>query len=240
MSRHTQRVAEQSASDISRAVRKRMIQVILLFLIQAAILFLASGRLNWIWAWLYLGVGLGLLVLNTLILPVPAELIAERGQPKGEAKRWDKVLTTLNILPALCMPIVAGLDERFGWSAELAPAIHLSALILWALGQGLFSWAMVSNKYFSTVVRLQMERGHTVATGGPYRHVRHPGYTGYILSNLATPLALGSLWTLIPAGLSAVILVVRTAREDRFLRDELPGYDAYTQETRYRLLPGIW
>ena len=238
MSRHTQHVASQSATDISRAVRKRWIQVILQFLILAAILFLASGRPGWTWAWLYLGVGLGLLALNTLILP--RELIAERGQPKGDAKRWDKVLTTLNILPALGMPLVAGLDERFGWSPELALAIHLSALILWALGQGLFSWAMVSNKFFSTVVRLQMERGHSVATGGPYRCVRHPGYTGYILSNSATPLVLGSLWALIPAALSAVLLVMRTAREDRTLRDELPGYDAYTQETRYRLLPGIW
>jgi protein-S-isoprenylcysteine O-methyltransferase Ste14 len=99
---------------------------------------------------------------------------------------------------------------------------------------------MASNKYFSTFIRIQMDRGHTVAIGGPYRYVRHPGYTGYSMSFFAMSLALGSLWAIIPAGLIACLLVVRTVLEDRTLHKELTGYKDYAQRVRYRLLPGIW
>jgi protein-S-isoprenylcysteine O-methyltransferase Ste14 len=223
---------------MSRAVRKRMLQVIITYLVLAAILFVSSWRLSWLWAWAYLGVGFAILVINAAILP--AELIAERGQPRDNVKRWDRMLTTLAGLPTLGVPIVAGLDERFGWSSQMVPAIHLTGLAFFALGQGLFSWAMASNKYFSTAVRIQMDRGHTVATSGPYRYVRHPGYTGYIVSFLGMALALGSLWAIIPAGLIACLLVVRTALEDRTLQDELSGYKDYARRVRYRLLPGVW
>ena len=223
---------------MSSPVLRRMLQVVGYYLVLALILFISSGRLNWIWAWAYLGLGLGILVINALILP--PELIAERGQPGENVKRWDKVLATLTGLPTLAVPIVAGLDERFAWSPQLAPAIHLTGLALFALGQGLFSWAMASNKYFSTAVRLQTDRGQTVATRGPYRYIRHPGYVGFAVSYLGTSLALGSLWALLPAGLIACLLVVRTALEDQTLHDELPGYSDYAQRVRYRLLPGIW
>jgi protein-S-isoprenylcysteine O-methyltransferase Ste14 len=217
---------------------KRMLQVVITYFILAAILFISSGRLNWIWAWAYLGLGLGILVINAAILP--AELVAERGQPRDNVKRWDRVLTTLAGVTTLGVPIVAGLDERFGWSPQLVPAIHLIGLAFFALGQGLFSWAMASNKYFSTCVRIQIDRGHTVATSGPYRYVRHPGYTGYIASFLGMSLALGSPWAIIPAGLIACLLVIRTAMEDRTLQNELSGYRDYAQRVHYRLLPGIW
>jgi protein-S-isoprenylcysteine O-methyltransferase Ste14 len=228
----------EEESKTSRAVLKRMLQVVTTYLILAAVLFASSGRMNWIWAWAYLGLGLGILIVNASILP--AELIAERGQPRDNVKRWDSVLTTVAQVPTLGVPVVAGLDERFGWSPQLIPAIHLAGLALFVLGQGLFSWAMASNKYFSTLVRIQMDRDHAVATGGPYRHVRHPGYAGYIVSYLGTSLALGSLWAIIPAGFIACLLLVRTALEDRTLQDELPGYRDYAQRVRYRLLPGIW
>ena len=238
MNAHTPVEPSKGESNISSAVLKRMLQVVITYLILAAILFISSGRLNWIWAWVYLGAGLGILMINVLILP--PELIAERGQPGDNVKRWDKVLTTLAGLPTLGVPIVTGLDERFGWSPQLVPVIHLIGLTFFVLGQGLFSWAMASNKYFSTAVRIQMDRGHTVATAGPYRYVRHPGYVGYIVSFLGMSLTLGSLWAIIPAGLIACLLVARTALEDRTLQDELPGYKDYAQRVRYRLLPGMW
>jgi protein-S-isoprenylcysteine O-methyltransferase Ste14 len=238
MDAHTPVEPSRGESSISGGVQRRMLQVVITYLILAAILFISSGRLGWIWAWAYLGVGLAILVINAVILP--AELIAERGQPGDNVKRWDKVLTTLAQLPTLGVPIVAGLDERFGWSSQMVPVIHLTGLAFFALGQGLFSWAMASNKYFSTLVRIQMDRGHTVAASGPYRYVRHPGYTGYIVSFLGMALALGSLWAIIPAGLVACLLVMRTALEDRTLQDELSGYKDYAQRVRYRLLPGIW
>jgi protein-S-isoprenylcysteine O-methyltransferase Ste14 len=108
------------------------------------------------------------------------------------------------------------------------------------LSQGLFTWAMVSNPFFSTMVRIQTDRGQTVATGGPYRWVRHPGYVGYILSAVSTALLLGSLWALVPAVLTGVLLVVRTALEDRTLLEELEGYEEYARQVRYRLVPGVW
>jgi protein-S-isoprenylcysteine O-methyltransferase Ste14 len=238
MNAHAPVEPSRGESNTSRAVWKRMLQVAFTYLILAGILFGSSGRLNWLWAWAYLAVGLVILVINAVILP--AELIAERGQPRDNVKHWDKILATLASLSTLGVPIVAGLDERFGWSPRMAPMIHLSGLTFFALGQGLFSWAMASNKFFSTAVRIQMDRGHTVATGGPYRYVRHPGYTGFIVSFFGMALAFGSLWALIPAGLVACLLVVRTALEDRTLRDELPGYKEYAQRVRYRLLPAIW
>jgi protein-S-isoprenylcysteine O-methyltransferase Ste14 len=225
-------------SDLTSRVRKRMLQVVIQTLLIAAILFIASGRLDWVWAWAYLGVGVGILVINALVLP--PELIAERGQPKENVKDWDRILTTLTLFPTLGGLIVIGLDERYGWSSQLAWGIRLIALAFLALGQGLFTWAMASNKFFSTAVRIQIDRSHTVASGGPYRYVRHPGYVGYIISWLATSLALGSLWALIPAGLVMCLMVVRTALEDRTLQAELDGYPAYARRVRYRLLPGIW
>jgi len=225
-------------SDLTRKIRKRMLQVVVQFLILAAILFIASGRLDWMWAWAYLGLGVGILVINTLVLP--PELIAERSEIKGNVKGWDKVLVPLIIFPTLGTWIVAGLDVRFGWSPQLAWVIQVIGLGFWALGQGLFTWAMASNVFFSGAVCIQMDRGHTVATGGPYRYVRHPGYVAYIAFSLATPLALGSLWALIPAGLVMCLMVVRTALEDRTLQEELDGYQEYAAQVHYRLLPGIW
>jgi protein-S-isoprenylcysteine O-methyltransferase Ste14 len=226
-------------ADLTGRIRKRMLQVVVQFLVLAAILFIASGRLDWVWAWAYLGVGVSILAVNTLV--VPPELIAERGQiGQEDIKDWDRVITTLNILPSLGAPIVAGLDERFGWSPQLALTVHLIGLAFMVLGQGLFTWSMVSNKFFSTSVRIQMERDHIVASGGPYRYVRHPGYIGYIVAAFATPLALGSLWALIPAAITLCLFIGRTALEDRTLQDELDGYREYAARVRYRLLPGVW
>jgi len=113
-------------------------------------------------------------------------------------------------------------------------------LLVTVLGYALFLWAMASNAFFAEGVRIQEERGHTVATGGPYRFVRHPGYVGSILATVATPCLLGSPWALIPAIVSGALYVVRTNLEDKTLRQELPGYEQYARQTRHRLLPGVW
>jgi protein-S-isoprenylcysteine O-methyltransferase Ste14 len=101
-------------------------------------------------------------------------------------------------------------------------------------------WALASNRFFSATVRVQRERGHTIVTGGPYRYMRHPGYTGSIVLNLAAPLLLGSAVGLIPAALTVCLIVLRTALEDRMLREELEGYESFACRVRFRLLPGIW
>jgi protein-S-isoprenylcysteine O-methyltransferase Ste14 len=216
--------------------------VIAIFLVlTAVILFLAAGRLNWTWAWVFLGICLVSVTINgAFMLRTSPETIAERGRPK-ETKDWDKVVGSLWALALyLVLPLVAGLDVRFRWSGELDAAWHIAGAIVLALGLGLAGWAMIANAYFSTAVRIQSDRGHTVCRTGPYRFVRHPGYVGFMLQSLGTPCLLGSLWALIPGITAAALMIIRTALEDRLLQAELPGYQDYVQEVRYRLVPGIW
>jgi protein-S-isoprenylcysteine O-methyltransferase Ste14 len=229
-------------SNITRGIIRRLIQVAITFLIQAAILFISSGRLDWVMAWVYLGVLVGLFAINALVLlQTSPELIAERAQIKADAKRWDRPLAgIISLFGPIGILLIAGLDLRFGWSPEIAWQIQVGALVFMALGYIFANWAMVSNKFFSGLVRIQKERNHTVATGGPYRYVRHPGYSGWSLAYLTTPLVLGSWWALIPAVLTMGVIIVRTALEDKTLQEELDGYKDYVQQVRYRLLPGIW
>lgn len=231
---------EQRGADVelSNKVRKRMIQVVVQSALMAAILFATAGTLRWTWAWVYLGVGLVILAANSTVMP--RELIAERGSPKENAKVWDKTLTGIMLVPTIAVWVVSGLDHRHGWSQAIPVPIHLLGVAAMVMGQGLFTWAMVSNRFFSTLVRLQIDRSHVVATGGPYRWVRHPGYVGYLISGVAAPIIFGSLWGLVPAVVVSVLMVVRTALEDRTLQAELAGYREYAERVRYRLLPGVW
>ena len=109
-----------------------------------------------------------------------------------------------------------------------------------SLGYAFASWAMAENRFFSSVVRIQMDRGHEVCDTGPYRLVRHPGYAGSIPPLFGIVLALGSTWALIPAAVATVITLVRTVLEDRTLQEELPGYRDYAKRVPYRLIPGLY
>ena len=143
-------------------------------------------------------------------------------------------------LTQLARYIIAGIDQRFGWTGGFPLAAQIPALIVCVLGYALVVWATASNAFFSQIVRINYERGHTVATGGPYRYVRHPAYLGAILYELAVPVLLASWWALIPSGLNVILLILRTALEDNTLQGELTGYVDYAREVRHRLLPGIW
>jgi protein-S-isoprenylcysteine O-methyltransferase Ste14 len=171
---------------------------------------------------------------------LPKELIAERGAQKKNVKPWDRILTSITILPLFGLFVINGLDQRFGWTGQFALWIHLTGAIGAMLGSLIFTWSMVSNRFFSTQVRIQEERNHTVATAGPYQIVRHPGYVGFILQYLSIPLILGGIWGLIPAGIMAILFIIRTALEDATLQKELAGYREYTAKVKFRLLPGIW
>jgi protein-S-isoprenylcysteine O-methyltransferase Ste14 len=215
--------------------------VAIFFVLIAAILFVASGRLNWIWAWVYLGICLASLLINaSIMLRTSPETIAERGRPQ-ETKDWDRVVGSLwGLAIYIALPLVAGLDTRFGWSRELSVAWNIAGAVALAVGLGMSAWAMITNAFFSTAVRIQSERGHTVCRSGPYRFVRHPGYLGFIFQSLSVPLLLGSLWALVPGVIAAVLMIIRTSLEDRTLQAELPGYQDYVQQVRCRLVPGIW
>lgn len=211
-------------------------------LILILILFGILGRWDWWNGWALSAVYL-LWSLETVIfiLPVNPEMLAERARPRPGFKKWDFVLVSLMGLCVLASYLVACLDLRFGWATPFSLSVQIAGLVAAICGYDLIlPWAMVSNAYFTAILRLQTDRQQTVASGGPYRFVRHPGYVAAILCYVATPFLLGSPWALIPAGLAGVILVVRTALEDQTLQKELPGYLEYTRQTRYRLLPGIW
>jgi protein-S-isoprenylcysteine O-methyltransferase Ste14 len=234
--------------QISQETRRRItlwcLQSALGLVGDGVIIFLAAGTLRWVWGWALLAVSAAVLAGHPVVLlPINPELLAERekGFRAEGTKRWDRWLATISGASGTIVAwVVAGLDVRFGWTAGMAPAVHLAGLVISVLGYAVFLWAMAANAFFAEGVRIQGERGHTVATGGPYRFVRHPGYVGAILSMGAAPFLLGSWWALIPAGLAVGGYLLRTALEDRTLQEELPGYREYTQQTRYRLLPGIW
>lgn len=210
----------------------------------AAIIFLAAGRLDWLWGWVFIGLTAIFLASHVVLLvPINPDLLVERagGLRQEGGKRWDRWVAMLSggVFP-IASWYVAGLDLRFAWSSPKPLAVHLLGTGMLVLGWTLFMWAMVSNAYFSEVVRIQEDRGHQVATDGPYRFVRHPGYIGAILSFLGSPLLLGSYWAFIPTVIGIGGYVLRTALEDRTLQRELEGYRAYTEQVRYRLVPGVW
>ena len=221
--------------------RRSLIGIVGLAVLLAAALFLSSGRLDWVMAWVYVGIRVAIGVASMLLIASKHPgLLEERFHPGEGAKAWDRPLASITTLLLLVTLIVAGLDKRIGWSPEMAMAIQLAALVVWLLGDAFSKWAAVSNRFYSRVVRIQRDRGHTVVTDGPYRYMRHPGYAGALVAALATPIVLGSLWALVAAGTLSLLLVIRTALEDKTLREELPDYTEYTQRTRYRLVPGVW
>ena len=227
--------------NMKREVHRRIRRIIFQYIFLGAIPFISAGRLDWGWAWIYLAVSLCILIYNMLVLlPIHPELVAERSREKKDTKTWDRVLTRGILVFTLIGLVVAGLDKRYAWTPDLPVWIHIFGLILYALGQLLFTWSMTANKFFATTVRIQEDRGQFVAQSGPYRYIRHPGYIGMILSMVAFPIALGTLWVFIPYGLGMVGYIVRTAMEDKTLSAELDGYSHYMQSVKYRLLPGIW
>jgi len=211
-------------------------------LVLVLILFGLVGRWDWWNGWalsaVYILWSLGTVIF---ILPVNPQMLAERSRPQKGAKSWDLAMVSAMGVFLFATYIVACLDVRFGWGEPFPLWVQIAGLVAALLGYDvILLWSMVSNAYFTAIIRIQTDRQHTVATGGPYRFVRHPGYVGTILCYLATPFLLGSPWALIPAILAGGVLVVRTALEDQTLQNELPGYKEYTQQTRYRLIPGIW
>jgi len=205
-------------------------------------LFWSAGRIDWWPAWAALAV-MFVWIAGTaiVVLRLNPALLAERLGPRKGAKSWDTAIVSSLGLVTLVRYIVAGLDQRYGWTGDLPLAAQIAALAVCAVGYDLiFLWAIASNAFFSQIVRIQPERGQTVVTGGPYRYVRHPAYIGAILYELAVPVLLASWWAMIPSGLAAILLILRTALEDRTLQAELAGYAEYVRRVRYRLVPGIW
>ncbi|MFC2165953.1 methyltransferase family protein [Acidobacteriota bacterium] len=224
---------------IKKSHKRVMVRLPIFLIVIAAALFLTSGRIDWWMAWIYIGLLIVHMVI-TLSLIDP-DLIEERTKIKKDAKKWDRIIVLLLVwLGPMAALIVAGLDMRYTWTQPLSLSLQILGIVLIVSGYVLGEWAMVKNRFFSAVVRIQKDRGHEVITDGPYHYIRHPGYVAGIVGALGTPLLLGSFWAFIPMGFMILIIAIRTALEDKTLRNELEGYREYSSQTRYRLLPGIW
>jgi protein-S-isoprenylcysteine O-methyltransferase Ste14 len=168
------------------------------------------------------------------------ELINERAKERKNTRSWDKVLLSLYLLIGLLgTHIVAGLDSRYAWS-RLDMMYMIPGAVLYIVAALIQIIAMLTNKYFEATVRIQSDREQQVVKNGPYKIVRHPGYASILLSFVAIPFMIGSLYALICTAAVFIIIFIRTALEDQMLQKELPGYSQYAQEVKFRLIPGIW
>ncbi|MFN2112813.1 MAG: methyltransferase family protein [Anaerolineales bacterium] len=223
---------------------KGVARLLILVPLMLAVLLISAGSWSWWEAWAYTLTGtLVLLGSRLYIIYKQPDLALERSRAHelADVKEWDKYLMPLTALVGpFASWIVAGLDHRLGWTPDLPNWIQIAALALIQLGSLLGTWAMAVNRFFSSQVRIQSDRGQKVIEEGPYRFVRHPGYAGGLVSWLAAPVFFSSWWVAVVAVLTIAASVARTALEDRVLQDELPGYREYAEKVRYRLIPGIW
>jgi protein-S-isoprenylcysteine O-methyltransferase Ste14 len=227
---------------LNRVGWKAIIGFILYITGMPLVLFLAAGTFHWLMAWVYVVISTAFTIITRLVLVyVNPRLIEERSRfIKGESENTkDRMLVFLSIIPGpIIMYVICGLDKRFAWTPQISLSLHLLALCILSIGFLITGWAMITNAFFSAVVRIQSE--HRVIQGGPYQYIRHPGYAGSMISLVAAPLVLGSLWAYIPVLFIGILGVYRTSLEDRKLHDELEGYEAYSRKVHYKLVPGIW
>jgi protein-S-isoprenylcysteine O-methyltransferase Ste14 len=210
------------------------------YALAGGVFFGAAGRLDLPMAWSYLVAVTGASVgfIPALERHSPG-LVAERMRP-GPGER-DRVSVPVFVGGLTGMWIIGGLDAgRFHWSGGLPLAVQIAALAGAMLGFAIAGWSMWVNPFFSSAVRIQAERRHALVSGGPYRFVRHPGYTGGVLYLAMTGPALGSWWSLLPLVPMAAVLIRRTMLEDLLLHQQLEGYADYARTVRFRLVPGLW
>lgn len=210
-------------------------------LVFAAILFFSAGTTDYLQGWIFLATTVTTAIMNFLSIRNDTELMIERSHAGEGAKSWDKLILALSAVTYLTGIVTAGLDSgRFHWSPVFHWGFYAAGILIMISGQAIFLAARKENKFFSSIVRIQTNREHTVCDTGIYKTVRHPGYLGMALSLTAVPLITGSLWSIIPVSASIGLLVVRTCLEDASLKKELPGYAEYTEKTKHRLVPKLW
>jgi protein-S-isoprenylcysteine O-methyltransferase Ste14 len=227
------------------AVNLRLLvaQIVGMFVVFALILFVAAGTIAWVAGWAFLALFFGFTIaLSVWLLGHNPGLLTERmtGIGKSDQKRWDKVFFAIANLIFIAWLLVMPLDAvRFGWS-RMPAALQVGGALLLLGSFVLFFLTFRENSYLSPAVRVQSERGHAVVSSGPYHYVRHPMYAAVIPYVLGTSLLLGS-WYGMLLGLILVLAVARRAvLEERTLQAELHGYDVYTTQVKYRLVPYLW
>jgi protein-S-isoprenylcysteine O-methyltransferase Ste14 len=220
-----------------------LVQVLIFVVIMPFLPLLISRRWHWWEAWVYAIVSvLGFALSRFLAARRHPDLLAERAHftQHENTESWDRILGPLVGLGGGLIPLIAGLDALLDLSPAFNLPLKIISLLIILAGYGLSSYALIENRFFSGVVRLQKDRGHYVVSSGPYHWIRHPGYAGGLLTYFAVPVFLDAAWAFLPAVFLAVMLVIRTKLEDRTLQDRLEGYSDYAKQVKYRLLPGVW
>jgi protein-S-isoprenylcysteine O-methyltransferase Ste14 len=204
------------------------------------LLFLPAGTLNYWQAWAFIVTFVAVTVFPTIYLARtnPAALQRRmRAGPLAEGRTLQKVVMTGVFLALFAMVVFSAYDHRMGWS-PVPDWVSLLGDALVAVGLGIAMLVVIQNSYAAATVTV--ESGQTLASGGVYRHVRHPMYVGTLVVVIGIPLALGSYWGLLFVIPNLAVIVFRILDEEKLLTQELAGYPEYTQRVRYRLMPYIW
>jgi protein-S-isoprenylcysteine O-methyltransferase Ste14 len=204
--------------------------------------FVPAGKLDWDRGWICTLVYVVCMTVLGLVVKLknPGLIEARANWRHKDTKRFDKILLAVFFPLTLIQPAIAGLDTvRFRWSL-LPFATVYAGTALFVLASALIGWALATNPYAESTVRIQTDRNHQVVSSGPYRYVRHPMYVGAIVLYPAAALIFGSVYALVVAGAIVIVFICRTAMEDRTLTRELPGYQEFASRTRFRLIPGLW
>ena len=201
------------------------------------LIFLPAGTLNYTYGWLFVGLlFIPMLIAGIIMFIKNPAFLAKRLDAK-EKQAAQKGVLAFSGLMFIAGFVVAGLDFRFGWS-EMPIWVIVAASVLFLIAYLLYAEVMRENAYLSRTVKV--EQGQTVVDTGLYGIVRHPMYAVTILLFLMIPLILGSWYALIAFAFYPAIIVVRLKDEEALLTKELPGYDAYKQKVKYRLIPFVW
>jgi protein-S-isoprenylcysteine O-methyltransferase Ste14 len=220
---------------------KLVLKSISIFIFFILVTFITAGRLNYWQGWVFNGLNILFIIITYIVLTDRKDLIRERLKPGKGMKRWDRVYYAVSTPIFFAMLIISILDAgRYYWDPTVPLTIMLLGIIIYSIGQIIVLLAKKTNKFFSSVVRIQSDRKQTVCSDGPYKFVRHPGYLGGLIFTLGTPIMLGSFWGLIPAVVTIMFVIGRTYLEDQTLQKELQGYADYTQKVKYRIIPLIW
>ena len=216
-------------------------KILITSLVFSLIFFLSAGKLHFSQGWIFLFTNVMSALMNFWTIRNNPELMEERSKVGEGAKRWDKAILGISALIYVGNVVIAGLDSgRYQWSPVFPTYYYAVGILLTLIGQAIFLTARNENHFFSSVVRIQNDRGHKVCDTGIYKIVRHPGYLGMIISHLGFPLITGSTYSLPGTLLAIILLIIRTYLEDQTLQKELTGYKEYTQKTPKRLFPFIW
>lgn len=219
-----------------------IIRLVVLFIICGAMFFGSAGTLKWLQAWLYMLIFIAVTVPGIIWMKKnDPELLKDRmGFDKKKPHPLDRFILSLYSIFVMVLIVLPGLDvKRFGWS-NLPLFLNVTGFLLLLFANYVFGQTIKSNPYLSSIVEVHQDREHKVATTGPYKYIRHPWYLGIILWFYSIPLALGSLYALIPAVLLTSIILIRIFMEEKALKNDLPGYKEYLQKVKYRIIPYIW